>query len=164
MTLSTTYTITGMKKQQGIVLVVALLILVVMTVLGVSMLSSSTIEERMASNLQSQNVTFQAAESCIRTTFLPANKPLREAAILNPTPNQNNLPVVCDNLFGVGIASQVNLVTPTAPAPTTGTIQKYSLGKFTGYVLTMNATSSLGSGAASNVQVVGKQPAPALQQ
>jgi len=51
--------ITASGKQQGIVLVVALLILVVMTILGVSMLGTSALEERMASNIQSQNITFQ---------------------------------------------------------------------------------------------------------
>lgn len=161
MTLSRTHTITGMKKQRGIVLVVALLILVVMTVLGVSMLSSSSLGERMASNLQSQNVTFQAAESCIRTALLFANKNLRDAAINNPDPaNIPNASLNCafDNNT---VTAQVLYSTPLNASQRQGIIQSYSLGTFSGYVLTLDGSSTLASGASSTLQAVGKQPAPA---
>ncbi len=55
--------------QCGIVLVMALLILMVMTVIGTSMLSTATLEERMANNLQTSNATFQAANSCFKDTI-----------------------------------------------------------------------------------------------
>ncbi|MDH5570754.1 MAG: pilus assembly PilX N-terminal domain-containing protein [Gammaproteobacteria bacterium] len=60
-------------KQQGIVLVVALLILMVMTVIGTSMLSTSTLEERMSSNVQQKASTFQAADSCVNISLADNN-------------------------------------------------------------------------------------------
>jgi len=156
MSLSAPLHITNMKKQRGIVLVVALLILVVMTVLGVSMLSSSTLEERMASNLQSQNATFQAAESCVRTALLPANELTRSnaAVALDANPNANVAPINC--LFDNNtINAQVNFSRPAS----VGQLSKYSLS-FTLYPLSMDGASSLVSGASSTVQMVTKQPGP----
>ncbi len=159
MTLSAPLRITGMKKQQGIVLVVALLILVVMTVLGVSMLSSSTLEERMASNLQSQNATFQAAESCVRTTLLPANELTRSnaAVALDINPNTNVAPINCvfDNNT---INAQVNFSLPAS----IGQIGGFSVIKFGNYPLSLNSASTLVSGASNTVQMVIKQPGPKL--
>jgi len=160
MTLSTTHTLTGMKKQQGIVLVVALLILVVMTVLGTSMLSSASLGERMASNLQSQNVTFQAAESCIRQALLFENKNLRDDAINNP--GANNAWLDCTfTSNNIATNARVTYSTPVDPNQRTGTIQRYSMGTFTGYVLTLEGSSEITSGANSVLQLTGKQPAPA---
>ncbi len=159
MILSAPLHIPGIKKQQGIVLVVALLILVVMTVLGVSMLSSSTLEERMASNLQSQNVIFQAAESCVRTALLPANEPARSnaAVALDINPNANPAPINCvfDNNT---INAQVNFGLPAS----VGQLSKFSVTKFGMYPLSLNGASTLASGASSTVQAVIKQPAPKL--
>lgn len=52
--------------QSGAVLVVSLLILLVMTLLGVSALSTSSLEEKMASNLQDKALAFEAAEAALR--------------------------------------------------------------------------------------------------
>lgn len=56
-------------KQQGVVLVVSLLILLVLTLLGISSLDGSIMEEKMATNSQMATTTFQKAESSIRETF-----------------------------------------------------------------------------------------------
>ena len=53
------------RKQQGVVLFVSLVILLVLTILGVTAISSTTMEERMAFNHQQSDLTFQAAESGI---------------------------------------------------------------------------------------------------
>ncbi len=53
-------------RQQGAVLVVSLILLLVMTILGVSSMSSTTMQERMAGNLRDNNLAFQAAESALR--------------------------------------------------------------------------------------------------
>lgn len=54
------------KAQQGAVLVVSLLILLILTILGVSSMQSSTLEEKMASNSRDRNVGFQSAEAAVR--------------------------------------------------------------------------------------------------
>lgn len=53
------------NTQRGMVLVISLLMLLVLTLLGLGSMGSATMEGRMASNLQSQTIAFQAAESAI---------------------------------------------------------------------------------------------------
>lgn len=53
-------------NQQGAVVIVALVILVILTIIGVALMESSVVQERMAGNLTEENVTFQAAEAALR--------------------------------------------------------------------------------------------------
>lgn len=53
-------------RQQGIILIVALLFLVLLTIVGVSSSVNTTLEERMAGNARDQQIAFQAAESALR--------------------------------------------------------------------------------------------------
>lgn len=55
--------------QEGAVLIVALILLVVLTMLGISGIESTKMETRMADNVRKYNVAFQRAESGIATTF-----------------------------------------------------------------------------------------------
>ena len=54
------------NKQQGAVLAVSLIMLLVMTLLGISSLQGTTIEEKMAGNLMDRIRSFEAAESALR--------------------------------------------------------------------------------------------------
>ena len=54
------------NKQKGMVLILVLSLLLAMTVLGVSSMSTSTLETRMANNFQDRNSAFQAAEAALR--------------------------------------------------------------------------------------------------
>jgi type IV pilus assembly protein PilX len=47
-------------------MIIALIMLVAMTLIGVTSLSSTTMEERMAGNLREINIAFQAAEAALR--------------------------------------------------------------------------------------------------
>lgn len=49
-------------KQKGSVLIVSLLILVVLTMIGVSSMSSSSLQEKMAGNFRDRQIAFQSAE------------------------------------------------------------------------------------------------------
>lgn len=49
--------------QQGFILIVAMLFLIVLTSLGISALNTSHLGERMAGNMQHDNVSFQGAET-----------------------------------------------------------------------------------------------------
>lgn len=51
-----------MKKQQGAVLAICLILLTVMTILGVTSISNSTLEEKMSSNARDRAVALQNAE------------------------------------------------------------------------------------------------------
>lgn len=54
-----------MKSQRGLVLVLALLVLVSVTILGVSAVSSSLLQSRMATSMQQNGIAFDAAEAAI---------------------------------------------------------------------------------------------------
>lgn len=54
------------QRQQGISLLIVLLLLVVMSILGIAVLRSSSMQERMSANLRDRNDAFQAAEAGLR--------------------------------------------------------------------------------------------------
>lgn len=56
----------SIHKQNGAVLLVSLIILLIMTVIGTSGITSVTLEERMVSNMYDDNLSFQAGESGLR--------------------------------------------------------------------------------------------------
>ncbi|MGD8589131.1 MAG: PilX N-terminal domain-containing pilus assembly protein, partial [Chromatiales bacterium] len=56
----------GLQLQQGSVLIVSLILLLVMTLLGLSAMQSSLMEETMAGNVKDRNLAFQAAEAALR--------------------------------------------------------------------------------------------------
>lgn len=56
-------------KQQGVALAVSLLLLVAMTIIGVSTLTGTRLNEQVASNAQQKAITFEAAESSISTVW-----------------------------------------------------------------------------------------------
>jgi len=53
-------------KQGGTALVIALVFLLLMTILAVTAVTRSSLEEKMAGNLKDQNIAFQAAEAALR--------------------------------------------------------------------------------------------------
>lgn len=53
-------------RQQGVVLIVSLMLLVVITLLGVSGMRNTTLDERMAGNMRDLQLAFYAAESALR--------------------------------------------------------------------------------------------------
>ena len=53
------------RKQKGAVLVMALVMLTVLTLIGVSSMSSSTLELKVAGNTQQHDIAFQAAQTII---------------------------------------------------------------------------------------------------
>lgn len=54
------------KRQQGAVLIVALVLLLVLTVLGTAGLQDTTLEERMSGNFRDYSTALQAAETALR--------------------------------------------------------------------------------------------------
>lgn len=55
------------NTQKGAVLIVSLVLLIIMTLLGLSSMSNTVMEERMAGNQRNSNLAFQAAESALRS-------------------------------------------------------------------------------------------------
>ncbi|MCK5498241.1 MAG: pilus assembly protein PilX [Gammaproteobacteria bacterium] len=58
--------VTSLTRQSGVVLVVSLVMLLLLTLIGLTGTQVTSLEEKMASNKRDQNVAFQAAESGLR--------------------------------------------------------------------------------------------------
>jgi Tfp pilus assembly protein PilV len=56
-------------RQSGAVLIVAMIILVILTLLGVNSMNTTSLQERIASNTQEQVHAFQAAETGLNQAF-----------------------------------------------------------------------------------------------
>lgn len=52
--------------ERGSALIIGLLLLLIMTIIGLSMMSSTVMEERMAGNTRERSLAFQAAEAALR--------------------------------------------------------------------------------------------------
>jgi len=56
----------GIEQQTGAVLITSLAVLLVMTVLGVTAMQGTVLEERMARNILERDIVFQGAEAALR--------------------------------------------------------------------------------------------------
>jgi type IV pilus assembly protein PilX len=54
------------KNQSGVVLVVSLIILLLLTLIGLTGMQTTGLEEKMASNMRDKNLAFQAAEATLK--------------------------------------------------------------------------------------------------
>ncbi|MES9962443.1 MAG: PilX N-terminal domain-containing pilus assembly protein [Candidatus Sedimenticola sp. 20ELBAFRAG] len=54
------------SRQQGAVLLTGLMILLLLTILGISSMGTNIVQERMAANMHDRNIALQAAESALR--------------------------------------------------------------------------------------------------
>ncbi|MED5388441.1 MAG: PilX N-terminal domain-containing pilus assembly protein [Pseudomonadota bacterium] len=67
------------RKQRGAALLMGLVLLLIMTLLGISAMRGTTLQERMAGALHEQNLALQSAESALRA----GEKALRTSVTLN---------------------------------------------------------------------------------
>jgi type IV pilus assembly protein PilX len=68
-----------LNKQKGVALVVGLVMLLVLTIMGISSMSNTTLQLKIAGNTQCKNVSFQTSLS--GTEFALRSNNLRELAI-----------------------------------------------------------------------------------
>ncbi|WP_102798269.1 PilX N-terminal domain-containing pilus assembly protein [Bowmanella denitrificans] len=73
-------------RQQGLVLVLALLVLMSLTILGVSAVSSSLMQNKMAISMEKQLLAFDAAEAAIAGVIFEAEDPqvLTDDTLMDP--------------------------------------------------------------------------------
>ena len=57
------------SHQRGAALVTSLMILFVLTLLGITSMQDTTLEEKMAGNMRNANIAFQKTESCLSIVF-----------------------------------------------------------------------------------------------
>lgn len=58
------------QKQKGVALAVGLVMLLVLTIMGVSSMSNTTLQLKIACNSQTHNAAFQAAMSCVNEAIV----------------------------------------------------------------------------------------------
>lgn len=65
----------NIKRQNGSVLIISLIVMLILTILGVSGMKSSVLEEKMAGNVRDKQLAFQAAEATLREAekYIDAN-------------------------------------------------------------------------------------------
>lgn len=74
------------KKQSGAVLVVALIMVLLMTIVGLASIRGSGLQEQMAGNMRDRNLAFQASESALREgESLVATAALANVQVFNNT-------------------------------------------------------------------------------
>jgi type IV pilus assembly protein PilX len=77
-------------RQHGTALILSLVFLLVLTLLGITAVSTSTLQEKMAGNMKNQNVALQATEAALRDGEIRL-RTLADASILaigaQPDPN-----------------------------------------------------------------------------
>jgi type IV pilus assembly protein PilX len=96
--------------QRGAALIVGLMILTIMTIIGITAMGSTTLEERMANNTRQRQVAFQSAEAALRDA---------EGWIATNVTNVANLNQFDGTVAGLyTLRSPVVGMSPLAPAPT----------------------------------------------
>jgi len=89
------------RQQSGIVLITGLVMLLLLTIVAITAMKVTNLEERMAGNLQNTNIAFQSAESALREAeaFIDAQAQV-SGSVFNPLqlsggPFQNTTAPVC---------------------------------------------------------------------
>jgi len=114
-------------SQNGAALITGLIFLVVLTLISLSAIKSTSLEERMAGNARDQDLAFQAAEAGIREA-------MQNLAALNNNPNA----------FVAGCSSDgLCLTDPVTPVWTSITWTSSDSKAYTGTSLTFDGTTAL---------------------
>ncbi|MDH3673012.1 MAG: PilX N-terminal domain-containing pilus assembly protein [Gammaproteobacteria bacterium] len=77
-------------RERGVALVMAMVFLLILTLIGVTTMSTTVLEERMAGNMQDKNTAFQAAESAL-TSGENWLRPLAAIPIFDPLVTNDGL-------------------------------------------------------------------------
>jgi type IV pilus assembly protein PilX len=80
-------TMTSLRRQCGSVLAIALIFLLLMTLIGVTAMRTTTMQERMAGNMRDRNLAFQAAEVALRE----GEKYLTDSVVMDTFDNTGGL-------------------------------------------------------------------------
>ncbi|OED36354.1 hypothetical protein AB833_27410 [Chromatiales bacterium (ex Bugula neritina AB1)] len=123
------------KNQQGATLFIALIMLVIISLLGVTALKNASIEEQMSSNLYQKNITFQASESAVESTI--NNASLISQVLTSTTPINQTVSVPIPN------ATANVTYTSTGVGPSIGNSQQFGGQRImitsTGQIAAVNA-------------------------
>jgi hypothetical protein len=127
-------------RQSGAALFIGLILLVIITLIGISGVRSVIMEKNMASNNQYQVMVFQAAETGIEGALADTNAFI--AAINTPTdgtwPTRNYNVTHADNPYAITSVAEIQVGAPTVPVG-------YSIGEFVTYPFTIISDGTIAS-------------------
>lgn len=118
------------KNQQGVSLLVSMVILILISLIGVTSLKNASVEEQMSANLYQKNVTFQASESAVENTIM--NNTIISSSLTSATPVVNT-----QNVDGTQARVEY-MFTGTAPAV------GFTQGVFSGARIMITSTAESG--------------------
>lgn len=119
----------SLKKQQGATLLVAMVILILVSLIGVTALKNASIEEQMSANLYMKTLTFQASESAVESTI--DDKSLQRRTLTSLTPQNQDVDVEVPNT-----TASVSYTSNGSGPPPSGN----SLGAFAGARIMITST------------------------
>ena len=119
---------TSFQAQTGVVLVISLIILLLLTIIGLTAMQTTALEEKMAGHLRDKNLAFQAAESALRAAEDSLPSILQSAYIPActfgfcseiPTISLADAAILMDSfwLTNLGVTSSVTGLGNNIPAP-----------------------------------------------
>jgi len=111
-------------KQSGVALIIGLIVLLLLTVIMITAMQVTTLEERMAGNLQNQNIAFQAAETALREAeaYIDSEATEFHPLKLSNGPFQNTEDPVCvEGLCGTTSPLQSDILASAAGKKTAAT-------------------------------------------
>lgn len=129
------------KNQQGAALVMALAVLVLLTILGISAMKSSTLEYRMATSIQDKSTAFQAAESGLAESMANVSLNPNQASTYNYT-GKSGVKAVVTTAYGGSTGSNT---TRSEKPDGTGT-RWYNFDQTAVATLSNGATTTVKSG------------------
>jgi len=135
-------------NQRGAALVMALAVLVLLTILGISAMKSSTLEYRMATSIQDKSTAFQAAESALSESMASVTLNPNQASTYNYTGKTGVSAQVTTSYTGSSDSNSTRSEKPD------GTGTKW-------YHFDQSSVATLDSGATTTVQSGFKQRANA---
>ena len=128
-------------RQNGAALITALVMLVILTMLGLSSMSTNTMEERMAANSQEVNRAFQAAESGLDQAYADVN-----SFNLNNTVDNPNSYTINIGSYDAQLTYKIGFRQQTAPKRGSGWDSNYSF-----YHFDIDSTAITASGASTSI-------------
>jgi len=133
----------SLQTQAGVVMVVSLIILLLLTIIGLSAMQTTALEEKMAGNLRDKNLAFQSAESALRFAECSI-EPTDPTAVYN---------LACTK----GLCLDNNPLTPN-PIPAEAAILMDSFWSSSNASLFPTYTVALGNGIHAPVNIFQKLP------
>jgi len=102
--------INSCQTQTGVVLAISLIILLLLTIIGLSAMQTSALEEKMAGNLRDKSLAFQTAEAALRFAEQQSLPPAIGAIGFYPlSSNPTEATILTDNFWNSNTAASYSI-------------------------------------------------------